>query len=208
MRVAAGSNAIAPIEWGFAARPLNGQDESGDLHFVGGHPGGVLIAVVDGLGHGPEAARASRITVATLNDNLGEPVTVLVERCHEALRKTRGVVLSLLTIEPRGREMTWLGVGNVDGTLYRARPAQRSRESLPHRGGVVGYQLPTLRAATLPLEPGDTVVFATDGINGTFTSESPVGWNPQQAADHILLKYGKDNDDALVLVARITGPAP
>jgi len=196
-----------PVEWGVASRALAGQSESGDLHFVEAFSAAVLIAVLDGLGHGPEAALASRVAVATLRDNLGEPVTTLVARCHAALQKTRGVVLSLALIEADGRHMTWLGVGNVDGTLYRASPHRPQRESLPHRGGVIGYQLPSLRASTLPLAPGDTLVFATDGIADTFTSESPIGWHPQDAADYILQKHGKVDDDALVLVARNSGGA-
>jgi phosphoserine phosphatase RsbX len=195
----------SPIEWGFAARALGGQTVSGDLHLVSTHAGGVLIAVIDGLGHGPEAAQASRVAAATLNDHLGEPIIALVEHCHVALQRTRGAVLSLATIGRDGREMTWLGVGNVDATLHRADAARSHRESLPHRGGVVGYQLPPLRASTLRLDPGDTLVFATDGIASTFNSESPIGWHPQDAADHILRRYGKETDDALVVVARAGG---
>jgi hypothetical protein len=116
-------------------------------------------------------------------------------------------VLSLAAIEADGRQMTWIGVGNVDGTLYRADQAQR-RESLAHRGGVVGYQLPPLRSATVQLSPGDTLVLATDGISGSFAAETPIGWHPQDAADHFLRKYGKRNDDALVLVARIAEHVP
>lgn len=196
-----------PLEWGVASRALHGQSESGDLHFVEAFPGGVLIAAIDGLGHGPEAALASRIAAATLHDHLGEPVTILMERCHAALQRSRGVVLSVATIEARGRELTWLGVGNVDGTLYRAN-AIPPRESLPHRGGVVGYQIPPLRQATLPLAPGDTLVFATDGIDSAFSTESPIGWQPQEAADHLLRRHGKNTDDALVLVARVIGDIP
>lgn len=200
------SKIAGPIEWAVAARALPGEPESGDLHVVEAFQAAVLIAALDGLGHGPEAAFASRIAAATLRDNLGEPATVLMERCHAALLKTRGAVLSLALIESQGREMTWLGVGNVDGSLYHADAnSSPPRESLPHRGGVVGYQLPPLRANTIPLAPGDTLVFATDGIANTFTSESPIGWHPQDAADYILRKYAKDNDDALVLVARNIG---
>src|SRR5690242_8141961 len=108
MSLAARASVLSgPVEWGVAARPLHGQSESGDLHLVEIFQSAVLIAVLDGLGHGPEAALASRLAVATLKDNLGEPVTVLVERCHIALQKTRGAVLSLAMIEAQGREMTW-----------------------------------------------------------------------------------------------------
>lgn len=197
-----------PLEWAVAGRALAGEAESGDLHLVRAFPGGALIAVIDGLGHGPEAAHAARAAAASLAENAALPATALVEQCHAALHKTRGVVLSLALINAQGREMTWLGVGNVDGTLYRAAPRSTARESLPHRGGVVGYQLPVLRSSTLRLDPGDTLVFATDGIASTFTSESLIGWHPQDAADHILRSYGKASDDALVLVARIGAGAP
>jgi phosphoserine phosphatase RsbX len=199
---------VLPIEWGVGARALHGETESGDLHLVEPFPHGVLIAVADGLGHGSDAAEAARLAVATLRQRPWDPPTSLVERCHRTLHKTRGVVLSLASINADMNVMTWLGVGNVDGTLYRAEQVPRERESLPHRGGVVGYQLPALRATTLPIGHGDTLVFATDGIGGAFSSESPLGWHPQDAADHILKRYGKATDDALVLVARYIGIVP
>jgi negative regulator of sigma-B (phosphoserine phosphatase) len=95
-----------PIQWGFAARAIGGETESGDLHFVASHAGGVLVAVIDGLGHGSEAALASRLAAATLDEHLGESITALIAHCHAALQRTRGVVLSLAAIEPDGREMT------------------------------------------------------------------------------------------------------
>ena len=47
---------VAPmIEWGVAAAPLAGETESGDLHLVKPVGRGMLVAAVDGLGHGAEA---------------------------------------------------------------------------------------------------------------------------------------------------------
>jgi negative regulator of sigma-B (phosphoserine phosphatase) len=196
------------VEFGIGARALRGEHESGDLHLVAPYAGGVLIAVADGLGHGPEAAAAARMAIGILQDSPAEPVIDVVRRCHAALLKTRGVVLSLASIDAAAHQMTWLGVGNVDGTLYRADSAARpQRESLAMRGGVVGYQMPSLRAAVVPIAPGDTLTFATDGIAREFHSLSPLGWHPQDAADHILRRYGKDNDDALILIARYQGTA-
>ncbi len=141
-----------------------------------------------------------------LREHPEDSVVDLMQRCHAALQKSRGVVLSLASFDAGANRMTWLGVGNVDGVLFRANPAaQRERESLQTRGGVVGYQIPSLRAAPLPVAGGDMLVFATDGIMGAFHTESPVGWHPQEAADHILKKYGKETDDALILVACFKG---
>jgi len=102
--------------------------------------------------------------------------------------------------------MTWTGIGNVEGTLYRASPnARPTREALLLRGGVVGYSLPKPRTATLPVSPGDTLIFTTDGIGNGFRRDSTPDGPVQALADDILLRYGRSLDDALVLVARYVG---
>src|SRR5690349_16912748 len=112
------------LDWGVAARALPGERASGDLHLVETFPGGVLVAVVDALGHGEEAAIAAQLAVATLAKHAAEPVDALMQRCHLALRrKTRGVVMSLASFDAAERTMTWLGVGNVEGFVYAADPA-------------------------------------------------------------------------------------
>jgi len=185
---------------------LPGQGESGDRHLVccGGH--GILIAAIDGIGHGEEAANAAEAAMAILKASPEEPVISLVERCHERLRSTRGAVLSLASIDPKHGLMTWLGVGNVQGILMRAGAQKGSvEEVLLLRGGVVGSQLPALQAAVLPIRRGDTLVFVTDGIRGEFVEGLSALESPQRAADKILKQHGRGNDDALVLVVRLTG---
>jgi len=185
---------------------LPGQGESGDRHLVccGGH--GILIAAIDGIGHGEEAANAAEAAMAILKASPEEPVISLVERCHEGLRSTRGAVLSLASIDPKHGLMTWLGVGNVQGVLMRAGAQKGSGEEvLLLRGGVVGAQLPALQAAVLPIRRGDTLVFVTDGIRGEFVEGLSALESPQRAADKILKQHGRGNDDALVLVVRLTG---
>jgi len=194
------------LEYGVAKRMLVGQGESGDLHLVCCNRNGVLIAAIDGLGHGEEAANASRAAAALLKRSVDHPIISLVERCHEELRATRGVVMSLAFIDPEHGMITWLGVGNVQGVLMRA-DAKRGdvRESLLLRAGVVGAQLPPLQATVLPTSKGDTVFLATDGIRTDFSTSLSARENPQRAADRILNQYSNGNDDALILVARLTG---
>ena len=192
------------IEWGVAARALPGQTVSGDLHLVKPLSKGVLLAAVDGLGHGDEATVAAQLAVTTLERNAEESILSLVNRCHEALRQTRGVVLTLASLHTLEGTLSWLGVGNVEARLLRADPKTIPQsESVLLRGGVVGYQLPALRASVEPIFPGDLVVFATDGIRAEFAQGLALGDPPQQIADGILARHLKGNDDALVLVARI-----
>jgi len=197
------------VEYGVAKYVLPGQEESGDHHLVCCSRNGILIAAIDGIGHGEEAANAARTAAALLRSSPDEPILSLVEHCHEKLRATRGVVLSLACIDPENGMMTWLGVGNVQGVLMRAEAKQGTvQESLLLRAGVVGSQLPALQATVLPIVRGDTLFFATDGVRGDFSSALSARENPQRAADRILNQYRSGNDDALVLVSRLMGISP
>ena len=193
------------VDWAVAARTLGGESESGDLHVVAGFPGGALAAAIDGLGHGPEAAQAAAAAAAVLTRDAGAPVARLVDACHAELRKTRGVVMSLASFDRVSGTVAWVGVGDVEAVLLRADPARGSRESILLRGGVVGYQLPPLRAATLAVWPGDVMIFATDGVRRDFVAESVNDRDPQAIADDLLAAYAKGSDDALVLVVRYQG---
>jgi hypothetical protein len=194
------------IECGVALRQFSGQDESGDGYLVESHPDGVLVAVVDGLGHGPKAAEVTNVAIAVLEGNADKPLDFLFERCHRELAGTRGVVMSLASFSLRDGRMTWAGVGNVTGLLLRAdSQAERARETLLPRGGVVGYRLPSLYPVVISVAPGDALIFATDGLRSGFTEDVPLKDAPQQIAEHILEHYGRGTDDALVLVARYLG---
>jgi serine phosphatase RsbU (regulator of sigma subunit) len=194
------------VEYGVAKFVLPGQVESGDHHLIRCQGDGVLIAAIDGIGHGEEAAAAAKAAVSILKAGADEPVLSLVQRCHDGLRSTRGVVLSLASIEIEHGMMTWIGVGNVQGVLVRAGAKNgASQEALLLRGGVVGSQLPALQAAVLPIAKGDTLVFATDGIRGEFAEGLSSLESPQRAADKILKQHCRGNDDALVLAVRLVG---
>ena len=202
--------ASALIEWGVAALALPGEAESGDGHLVKPVGTGVLVAVVDGLGHGAEAASAAKAAIAALERHATESPARLVERCHRALQGTRGVVMSVAHFTQRERSMTWVGVGNVEGLLVYGDGAARSsaaRASLVTRGGIVGSELPRLHPVVLPIAPGDTLIFATDGVREGFAEGLSREAPPQQLADQILARHGKGTDDALVLVARYLGGA-
>jgi len=202
----AASNTSPFIMWGVAEHAIPGETESGDQYLVESFEDGVMVSVVDGLGHGPQAFAVAKKTVEALQGHASEPVDTLIQRCHKALRRTRGVVMSLAAFNARKHVMTWVGIGNVRGVLLHTDPTKNpARESLLLRGGVVGYNLPTPRVVTLPVTQGDTLIFATDGIRSGFATEVVLSDSPQNMADRILENYGRGTDDTLVLVVRYLG---
>lgn len=192
------------VEWGVATSILSGEAESGDRHLVCAAPKGMLVAAVDGLGHGVDAAVAAQAAVETLGKYAYEPFTALLRRCHESLRLTRGAVMSLALFNAIESTMSWVGVGNVTGLLLRANPSA-PRETLLLRSGVVGAHLPPFQPGIVSLARGDVLVFVTDGIGNDFVDSVSIDGALQAMAERVLNRHLKGVDDALVLMVRYRG---
>ncbi len=192
------------IEWGVAEQPLPGQAESGDRSVVQVANGRAMIAVIDGLGHGSEAALASRAAVEVLESRADEGILELFRRCHARLQNTRGAAITVARYDAATHRIQWLGAGNVRAILLRA----SSEGTMDYRdmliySGVVGLRLPTFELRSLEARQGDVLYLATDGIEGGFPESLRHGESPQAQADRLLASHRVHTDDALILVARI-----
>lgn len=196
------------LEHGIAEATLPGQAASGDGYVIRPLRDGVLVAVVDGLGHGQEAAAATRVATETLRTSDDASVIAMMRRCHEALRMSRGAVISMALFSALDETVTWLGVGNVAGRLLRAEPTSESRdETLLQRSGLLGHKLPVLQATILTLSPLDVVILSSDGIVPEFASSVRLGDSVKNSARRILAEHYRKTDDAVVVVTRYLGRA-
>jgi negative regulator of sigma-B (phosphoserine phosphatase) len=204
------ANPLPQIDWAVAQRALPGESVSGDRHVVLTHRRGVMLAVIDGCGHGPEAAKAADLAAHTLRLMPESEVLFHLNRCHLSLTQSRGAVMTLAEFNIGAGTLTLCGVGNVEATLFRAAPRQGvpAEESALLRGGVVGAQLPEPYATIIPVQTADVLVMASDGVRPDFVREQALRTPPQRLADLILEKNFKGNDDALVLVARFREATP
>src|SRR5258705_7337173 len=100
---------LGHLEVGAAGRCLDDSGESGDAYLFLPGDTSALLAVVDGLGHGPEAAVVARAAIATLIRHADAPLESLMRRCHGAALQTRGVAMGLVRFETYATNITWLG---------------------------------------------------------------------------------------------------
>jgi phosphoserine phosphatase RsbX len=201
---------LAVLEYGVASVTPPHRDESCDRHLVKTLPAGALLVVADGARHGPGhklgAAAAARMAIRTVADHAREDPAMLIQRCHEQLKTTAGVVMSLAVVNAAEHTLTWLGVGNVACTLWRFEPHMGEvSEEMPGRPGVVGFRLPVLQPRVVPIAPGDMIVLATGGIRPDFEYWFTADQSPRVIAEHISSTYYKGMDDGLVMVARFQG---
>lgn len=192
------------LDWAVAERPLPGETVSGDGYLVVFQKRTVLLAVTDGIGHGPEAAAASRAALAVVEEHSAKPLPEIVALCDEALVGLRGVVMTIAQLDGATGTVGWLSVGNVTGALLRA--GSGAWEEVFQSGGILGSRRLSARTPELlAMEPYDYLIFATDGLAPEFLSRVSLSAPADEIARSILLGYAKDEDDALVLVARYLG---
>jgi serine phosphatase RsbU (regulator of sigma subunit) len=186
-----------------AGRPVASEAVSGDAWQLDWREHGCRIAVIDGLGHGPEAAAAAAAATAALAASPERSPLDAMELCHRALQGTRGAAMWIGAIERSAGagQLAWAGVGNVEARLWQAGRDQR----LVAQRGIVGAVLPRLRTFESALEQDWLLLIHTDGIRERFTLEAGpdhLRENPQQLADGLLLAWARPTDDALVVALR------
>jgi phosphoserine phosphatase RsbX len=187
---------------------MPGEQVSGDQSVaVGIDDGAALFAVLDGLGHGDEAASVATAAADALTNNRAEPIEVLVQLCHRAVGGTRGTAMTLARVDFDRGELTWTGVGNVGANLLAKTPAGiQVRSSARLAAGIVGYRIPEIPPAqVVPIRTGDLVIIASDGIVEEHLDHLDFAAPATTIAEHILTEHAKQSDDAMVLAARHRG---
>lgn len=190
------------VSWGAVNRAKQGQPVSGDAYLVEPFsPNGLQVAVIDGLGGGTEAARAALGAVEVLRTAPAQDPGELVRRSHMALHGTRGAVMALLSFDLAARSVSFVGVGNIGAHVYSALSIKPISKN-----GIIGYKLPHLLKLAYTYNFGDTFVLFSDGVSSRFSLDTTLdsAQEPQLLAETILRRYGKDSDDATVVVVRLT----
>jgi anti-sigma regulatory factor (Ser/Thr protein kinase) len=186
---------------GVWTRPRPGEDRNGDAYFRGEHGGRVLLAAVDGLGHGSGAAEAAEVAVEVLEAWEGEPLADLFQALHDALRATRGAVCGAVALDEAGGTFQYAGVGNVEVRVIGGSGPVRPIPT----NGTLGARLSQVRVWPHAYEPGMTFVLATDGISASWDLSAYPGLqhhSPQLFAGVLARDFVRDSDDATVLVYR------
>lgn len=192
------------FECGISMLTCPGETVSGDHYLIKFQLNKALFAVIDGAGHGEEAAEASLLAASILEKNLNSSLEQHLKQCHEALRSTRGAAMSLASIHFPDFSMNWVGIGNVEAvSLKTTENSLFIKETLLLRNGIVGYQFIRPKVSTLQLRLGDMLIFATDGVDPYFLDGISLEDSCQNIANSIINQHGKSTDDALVLVIRI-----
>lgn len=177
-----------------ARRSLAGHDRCGD-QFGWWRDGPFwILCLIDGLGHGTEAAEAADAALAGAALALGVAPDGVLAQIDEAIRHTRGAAMAVVRIDPGTRELEFAGVGNIRGALFGMRVSRFEAE--PGIVGAGGRCRSVIRATWAD---GDMLMLWTDGFGAHLDLDQPsrrlLGL-PQTLADRLLDRHATGRDDA------------
>jgi anti-sigma regulatory factor (Ser/Thr protein kinase) len=190
-------------EVGIYGRPFPGEPRSGDLGYFWRNDALLFAAVCDGLGHGPLAREAAEAAIGALRSQGARGPAELLDGCHSAMHPTRGAVMAIATVDDTISAFETASIGNVAVQLAAHRRSQRFGGSSAVLGARTG--LVRARSETCSIEPLDVLVMMSDGIKTQIALEEEpelLREHPIVIAHEIVTRFGRSNDDALVLVAR------
>jgi hypothetical protein len=183
---------------GVVCVPMRGEVECGDAWSVeiGDR---IALMVVDGLGHGPDAAVAAAVATTKFRTLAKEPPDIALRTIDAAMRGTRGAALSAAFIDETARTVSFAGVGNVDG---RVLTDERTEHLIP-QNGIVGSAMPTVRATAATWSADARLVLHSDGVSARWQLAAYPGLmnaHPSIMAGVIYRDFGRDRDDATIVV--------
>ena len=192
------------IEAGEYVRPCDGEALSGDAVVVHSHDDGVLIAVIDVLGHGPQAYVLAMKLSGLLSKWLSWVATPspegALEVLHELARGTRGAVATVACLNSRTLEGSMVGIGNVRCRLFGS-----VSRTFDFKEGVLGSRMRPRSPTLFALRPADVLILFSDGVTGRFRASDYPSLTLDCAsaiASNIVRRFGKGIDDASCAVMR------
>ena len=191
---------IGDIDVASFVRPCLGERVSGDAVVLEHRNENLFMAIVDALGHGPQANAVANQAEQFLRDSWSCDVLDTMHRLHSALKGTIGAAAGLCAVDRGTRELRYAGVGN---TVLRTFGSQATR--LISADGIIGSRFRTPAVQSAPLNESSVILLYTDGVSDRFDVEQYPQINFHSAsviARRIVARFGKPYDDATCMAMR------
>lgn len=204
-----------PFLYGAVSRPKPGEELCGDGWDIYAHGAGCTLFMCDGLGHGPDAAAATRQARKTFWAQPTRSATAQVEQIHTALRSTRGAAVAVIAItagiiNEKGngtsngtgnKGVDFVGVGNISGRVLLENEARH----LLSQNGIVGHQARKIQSFPQPWAKGALLILHSDGLGSRWSLDAYPGLrqrHPSLIAGILYRDFTRGNDDVTVFALK------
>ncbi len=183
------------------AIPYPGERLSGDAWTWHQTPERTLLFLVDGLGHGRDAAAAASEAVDTFHKHMHRAPAEILSYVHNSLKKTRGAVAAVAEIRTSEKTLTYTGVGNAAAVLLSG----GASKSLISHNGTLGVASPKIQEFQIDWPSDGILVMHSDGLHSRWDLSSYPGLLSRHAAiigAALIRDFRRQRDDASVVVVK------
>lgn len=157
------------------------------------------MVMIDGLGHGPAANKASSEGVEAFEMSLPTTPDVMLQLIHNRLRSTRGGAAFVVRV--KSDIVDYTGAGNIRAIIM----SPEKTSNLLSQNGTAGVQIRTARLTTQTWNGSGYLILHSDGITGSWDLAAYPGIfrsHPALVAGIIYRDFCRGTDDATVAVMR------
>lgn len=162
----------------------------------------VKLLVADGLGHGPEANKAVNEAVKVFKQCPHHSPTEIIRYIHPEVRKTRGLVGTVVVFDLENRQIEIAGVGNISAKLLGG-VVQKAHLAY---NGIIGHNIPnTMNDQVAAFADFNQLILCSDGIRSRWEPGKLPGISRADAsiqAAAIYKDFGRQTDDMSVVIAK------
>lgn len=178
-----------------------GEDVAGDDWMVERLGLRSIIAVADGLGHGPLAGEAAWTAMRLVRQHTGDGPRSCVAAAHAGLKGTRGGALAVAEVDLGRSVVRFCGLGNISAVIVGDEGVRR----LVSQNGTAGHSAGRIDEFSYPWPPGGLLVLHSDGLATHWDLERYPGLarrHPGLIAGVLYRDFTRGRDDVTVIVAR------
>jgi anti-sigma regulatory factor (Ser/Thr protein kinase) len=190
------------VEIGAVVMPYPGEAVCGDSWTLGAAAAGPSLLVVDGSGHGLQAARAAEVATATFIGHLDYDCPRLVQTIHRALAPTRGAAVAVARVDAANGLIRYVGVGNICAATISGGEIRR----MVSHNGTAGHIAPRIQEFAYPFVGAPVVIMHSDGLTARWSLDAYPGLascHPSLIAGVLFRDFRRGRDDASVVVMRV-----
>jgi anti-sigma regulatory factor (Ser/Thr protein kinase) len=174
----------------------------GDTWRIAFQQGGLCALVIDGLGHGSDAAKAAALGGAAFEEApFMEPAALMV-KLNAAMSGSRGGAVAIAQYAAAVDLVRFAGIGNISAFLVNS---TRSRGLASHPG-IVGLQFRKVQTFDTNDVRPDLLIMHSDGIQSRWNMRSYPGLaqcHPAIVAAVIHRDFSRGRDDVTIVVIAI-----
>lgn len=182
--------------------PKKGEESCGDGYKILTKKETCQILAFDGLGHGPEAQKASEAAVKSFIESKRLEPAEKLRKMHPTIKNTRGGVGMALSIDLKNQALSYCGVGNISARVL----SEGKLKSCISYNGIVGHTFPnSIKTNSIRWAKEDFLIVTSDGITSRWDAGALANLFKHDLAivtAGLFKDFYRGTDDCLVMIIK------